>query len=238
MNLEESDTDSEVATTDYASATDVSTDLDSPPMFDLATERRLGRRRKRQDLEKLVQMTPVIVPGKSTAESDEPLMTWGEVSATPVVLSGKGDEDEESTPGPLFDVADNARDKAAERARQHMERRSRLASSAKPRPTKSFNQPASMFAARPASARSSGSLGTALRSSYASSTAKRTGVSSVSSSSNRRSGVRTTAHVHRATPKIVPVSGQTLLLSSTTTSSSSTATKSSKDVTKGLLQLS
>eukprot|EP00977_Amphora_coffeiformis_P005620 scaffold1181_cov152-Amphora_coffeaeformis.AAC.12 len=233
LNLEESDTDSEVASVDYASATDASTDLDAPPLFDLATELRLGQRRKRQELEKLVQMTPVIVPGKSGGDgSDEPLMTWGEVSATPLVLSGRGDDDE-SLSGPAFDVAENARDAAAERARQRMEQRSRLASSATPRRTRSLKRPASIFGTRPASARSAGSFGTALRSSYGgggSSSARRSGGGT---SSIRYSGARPAAHVHRATPKIVSLSGRTLSVSS----SSSTA-KSSKDVTKGLLQLS
>ena len=223
LNLEESDTEGE-ATVDYLSNTDASTDLDAPPTFDLATEKRLGQRRKRNEMETLVQMTPVIVPGKSAAESDEPLMTWGEVSSTPLVLSGRADDDDESL-GPSFDVVDSARDAAAERARQHMEQRSRLASATPPR-KKSSKRPASIFGARPASARSAGSFGTALRSSYSGS-AKRSGGGN---SSIRYSGVRS-AHVHRATPKIRPVSGQTL-------SSSTASTNASKDVTKMLLQLS
>lgn len=219
LNLEESDTETE-ANIDYSSATDASTDLDAPPELDLATEKRLGQRSKRSEMESLVQMTPIIVPGKSEAEADEPLMTWGEVSATPLVLSGRGDAEDDESLGPSFDLADSARDHAAERARRHMEQRSRLAS-ATPRRGKSFKRPACIVGVRPPSARSAGSFGTALRSSYAGS-AKRRGGSSTS---------RTAAHLHRTTPKVQPVSEQTI-------PSAAAGAKVSKDVTKGLLQLS
>lgn len=165
----------------------------------------------------MVAMTPVIVPGKSTTgddddDDDEPLMTWGQVSATPLVLGREGDDDE-SGEQPTFGMTNTARDKAAERARRQMGKRSRLASATPQR--KMLKRPPSMFGTTQ-SARSASSFGTALRSSY----------TPVTNASARRSSSRTA--VQRATPKIRPGASQT----------STIPAKQSKDITKGLLQLS
>lgn len=234
LNLEESETDDDSSTLlGYSSAaTDVSTDLSAAPTVDLATERLLGQRRRQRQLETLVPMTPVIIPGKTAlshekdgveGDGDEPLMTWGEVSATPLVLGGKADEDEQdSDKQPSFGVASaNARDYAAERARERMEERTRLATATpqrRKRPS-STKVPVNSSIRRPASVRSANSFGSALRSSYTPKLGR--------TSSSRRS---VQSQAHRSTPKLIRP-GQAVPLQVP-------SLKSSKgDVTKGLLQL-
>lgn len=209
LNLEESDTDDAASSLDYSSATDASTDLDAPPALDLATERLLGRRRRQRELETLVPMTPVIVPGKTSLSTQstngddnvEPLMTWGEVSATPLVLGGKAGNDDENanTREPSFGLEASVRDQAAEQARRRIEERARLATN--PRRRKTPSRPGSTIfrglsgsMSRPASARSASSFGTALRSSY---------TPRLGSASRRRQSPSRSGHVHRATPKVI-----------------------------------
>ena len=184
LNLEESESESET-TLDYASTTDASTDLDAPARFSLPMERRLGQRRKARELETMVQMTPLITPGSN--DDEEPIMTWGEVAATPLVLSGATNttETESTSTEPAFAVTVSAQDRAAEKARRRMEQRARLAS-ATPQRRAAPQRPSSIFSARPASARSASSLGTALRSSY----------TPLSSTSRRPS------HIDRRTPRV------------------------------------
>ena len=224
LNLEESESEPDVtAPSDYySSATDASTDLDSAPTFDLATDRRLGKRRKQKELETMVQMTPVIVPGKSSVD-DEPIMTWGEVSATPLVLHGANDDDDNDGT-PSFGVSESARDRAAEQARIQMERRSRLALATPKRRAQMPQRPSSRLPTRTASsssARSASSFGTALRSSY----------TPLAGTDNRNSSLRRSSSARpdrRATPKLRSGTGQPR---------SSMVGKPSKDLTKGLLQI-
>jgi hypothetical protein len=156
MNLEESESEQSGnrrshGLLDYASSTDASTDLDAPPHFDLPTERILGQRRKEKEWNTMIQMTPLIVPGAGqapeTGVEEEPIMTWGEVAGTPLVLAGRGGDVDVVGGGndttadedcgysldnqPAFGVIQSARDRAAEKAWERMEERSRLASSAK-----------------------------------------------------------------------------------------------------------
>lgn len=116
----------------YAGATaSDTTDLDaSPPPLD--RERDARRRARQREHETFVPMTPLIRPGgggDGSAGSGEPapLMTWGDVASTPLVLGsgaaadGRGAEWEPSRPpspstsaggtasGPAFDVADHTR---------------------------------------------------------------------------------------------------------------------------------
>jgi len=81
----------------YTDASDT-TDLDaSPPPLDL--ERAAHEKARRREHETFVAMTPLIQPGgggndisrsegvgQTAFESDEPIMTWGDIASTPLVL--------------------------------------------------------------------------------------------------------------------------------------------------------
>ena len=79
----------------YTDASDT-TDLDaSPPPLD--KERSAHQRARLRENETYVAMTPLIQPGNGSGnrggtnnafEEDEPLMTWGDVGSTPLVLGG------------------------------------------------------------------------------------------------------------------------------------------------------
>ncbi|KAL7548988.1 hypothetical protein ACHAWF_012256 [Thalassiosira exigua] len=82
------------STSSYAETSDT-TDLDAtPPPLD--RERASHRRARLRENETFVAMTPLIEPGGGNAskrhktqsdfESDEPIMTWGDVASTPLVL--------------------------------------------------------------------------------------------------------------------------------------------------------
>ncbi|KAL7539265.1 hypothetical protein ACHAXR_009135 [Thalassiosira sp. AJA248-18] len=130
-----------IRTGSYTDASDT-TDLDaSPPPLDL--ERAAHQKARLREHETYVAMTPLIRPGgsgnggKSSFESDEPLMTWGDVASTPLVLGSGTAVDGNSTSvdweptrpaslsvdvdsgssGPAFDVVDeNNRETLARRA--------------------------------------------------------------------------------------------------------------------------
>ena len=123
---------------------DATTDLDSvAPSLD--EERAARRRAKMREHETFVPMTPLIQPG-GDGSLDEPMMTWGTVASTPLVL-GNGaavDKDWEPTQpftsgtesdnfggGIEFDVVEeNDRQKLAHRAEKKLFNRSKAYKSA------------------------------------------------------------------------------------------------------------
>lgn len=135
------------------------TDLDASPRS-LERERAARHKARKRENETFVAMTPLIRPGegRSTSKkqggeqsaSDEPIMTWGNVKGTPLVLSnsavdGRGDtsadweptrpidahslssgNDAGSESTPAFDVVDdNRREKLARRAEKKLIERSK-----------------------------------------------------------------------------------------------------------------
>jgi protein DGCR14 len=74
------------STTDYS--TDASTDLDrvAEPLH---LDRKARSKRQKRDQQSFVAMTPLIVPGRA-GESASPIITWGTVNSTPMVLGGMG----------------------------------------------------------------------------------------------------------------------------------------------------
>lgn len=170
------------SSTDYS--TEASTDLDSPAL-PLSVERQARVKRQRREQETLVSMTPQIVPGRS-AGNESPIVTWGKVSATPMVLGGVNNVSETSFRLP----AENDREYAARRVEQTFEKARRKS---KQRPRQTLTTPMDQMTASltPAarsllnksstrqsssSVRSSGAFGSALRSSY---TPKRSATTSV-----------------------------------------------------------
>lgn len=159
------------STTDYS--TEASTDLDAP-LLPVSVERQARAKRQRREQETLVNMTPQIVPGRS-AGNESPIVTWGTLAATPLVLGGVDDVSETSFRLPT----ESDRDHAARRAEATLEKRRQKA---KQRSGKSTSTPldrttASLTPAarsllnkstsrRPSSVRSSNAFGTALRTSY------------------------------------------------------------------------
>ena len=106
---------SDAFSTDYS--TEASTDLDSP-MLSISTERVARAKRQKREHEAFVNMTPQIMPGRSAAGNESPIVTWGTVSATPMVLRGV-DEMQFSLP------AESGRDHAARRAEAALEKKRR-----------------------------------------------------------------------------------------------------------------
>jgi hypothetical protein len=109
------------------STTDASdtTDLDEPPR-QLDAERAARKRARDRENETFVAMTPLIRPGDGehgdTGGYDEPIMTWGNVISTPLVLGGGSAIDartldwepscpppDDLLPAPAFDVIDSNR---------------------------------------------------------------------------------------------------------------------------------
>ena len=138
-------------------------------------------------------MTPMIVPGQNGG-NESPIVTWGDVSATPVVLGGKS----------FALPCESDRDKAARRAEETIEKAKRRSDAAKRSKTplldrKSTLTPAAraLLDSRSASRRSSSS---SVRSSDAFSTALRGSYTPKvrSSRSSRRSGQG------KATPRLHP----------------------------------
>ncbi len=70
----------------YTTDASNSTDLDATPRS-LDHERQARQKRQRREQERLVVMTPLLAPGRDGV-SASPIMTWGEVSSTPLVLGG------------------------------------------------------------------------------------------------------------------------------------------------------
>jgi protein DGCR14 len=104
-------------------STDASTDLDAPEL-PIEHERRSRSRKDQREQESFVNMTPLVIPG---AGNETPIMTWGTVSGTPVVLSGQEVADGGSQTFSLPD--ENERDRAAQKAQSELERRAKRAES-------------------------------------------------------------------------------------------------------------
>ena len=156
--------------TDYWSSTDdgsETTDLDSSPRFPLHVEKMQAIKQRKRDLSKFVRMTPLVVPGARGTEESSPLITWGAVEGTPLVVPNL------DTPvPPMFRLPEmSARDDAATKAQERLCHRPRslqqgdLVMEAQ-RSTKHMRDNSSAHRTRPLSARSGSSLGSALRKSY------------------------------------------------------------------------
>jgi protein DGCR14 len=205
------------STTDYS--TEASTDLDSP-LLPVSVERRSRAKRIRREQETLVNMTPQIVPGRS-AGNESPIVTWGTVSSTPMVLGGVDNVGDVSFRLP----AKSDRDDAARRAEATLEKRRRKSTnaSAKASTASMDRMTASLTpAARSllnkstmrmsSSARSRSAFGSALRTSY---TPKRSSTASLKRD-----------HAGKATPRVS--SGSVRPVDSATSNS---------NLTDGLLKL-
>lgn len=112
----------ESSTTEYSTdGTAATTDLDEPSSLTLAQERKARAKRQRNDREALVAMTPLLVPGKSggnnAAINASPLITWGTVASTPLVLGGMDTANEKSFSFP----EESHREEAARRAEAELE---------------------------------------------------------------------------------------------------------------------
>ncbi|KAL7485267.1 hypothetical protein ACHAW6_010873 [Cyclotella cf. meneghiniana] len=136
---------------------DATTDLDeAPPSLDV--ERAARREAAMREYETFVPMTPLIQPGRSNltvdGAADEPIMTWGTIASTPLVLGNGVAVDKrnnmdaadwtltrqatsmpsvESNSGgsPAFDVVEeNSREKLARRAEKKLNDRSKTYRSA------------------------------------------------------------------------------------------------------------
>jgi protein DGCR14 len=107
--------------------TDASTDLDAPHR-PIEQERHARARKDRRVQETFVNMTPLVIPGSG---NEAPIMTWGTVSGTPVVLSGQEVADGGSQSFSLPN--ENERDRAAQKAQSELERRAKRAKSSSTR---------------------------------------------------------------------------------------------------------
>ena len=132
----------------YYSETDASTDLDAPAPS-IQIERLQGARKRRREMETLVQMTPLIVPGQATSnhhrgqDNASPIVTWGSIGGTPLVLAGRGEgvdrslteDDSFMDDGESFRMPEeSSREKAAARAQAKLEERARKSrAAAKPK---------------------------------------------------------------------------------------------------------
>ena len=105
--------------------TDASTDLDAP-LRTLEEERCRRARKTAKDRQSYVAMTPLLVPGTG---NNSPIMTWGTIDSTPLVLSGiqKPEETEEKSHASFSIAAENDRERAARKAEKELERRSKRA---------------------------------------------------------------------------------------------------------------
>jgi hypothetical protein len=231
LNLEESSTDAQSHAYDASdAATDASTDLDAP-LDPLPTERWLGQRRQMRAREALVALTPLVQPGTAAA----PLLTWGAVAATPLVVRPTANEYDDNdfpasrSPGPAFCLpAESRREQAAEGARVRLEGRRRAAHPSALRRKQ-------LLAAPPVAARAASSFGSALRASYT----PRVRSGSATASSGSSSLSRRPGHVHRATPTLrsTKAASSTPSRAAATVTTTEATASSSKDVTKGLLHL-
>ncbi|KAL7567761.1 hypothetical protein ACA910_000516 [Epithemia clementina (nom. ined.)] len=143
------------STTDYTTDS-TETDLDATPRHSVQRELEHARKRHRREQTTVVAMTPVIIPGQqqlssnsggdSDDEVDAPIMTWGNVSSTPLVLprgqgyvvahpqqqfSGEEGENATSAGCPMFNVAEETvRETAANQALAILQARGRRAAAA------------------------------------------------------------------------------------------------------------
>jgi protein DGCR14 len=122
-----SDTDEIMSVTD---ASQYSTDLDAP-LLSVEEERRNRQRQQHQSQQhhnhrSYVAMTPQIQPGPSGRDS--PITTWGELDGTPLVLSGRQEEQSASGSRSEFTLAsETEREKAARQAASELARRAKRA---------------------------------------------------------------------------------------------------------------
>ncbi len=118
-----------------------STDLDASPRS-LARERASYQKARIRENETFIPMTPIIRPGGAGVAA-EPIMTWGDVASTPLVLGGGGAADgtsqwepspllaidtseDEVSAQPAFDVADkSSRESMARAAEEKLEARAK-----------------------------------------------------------------------------------------------------------------
>jgi protein DGCR14 len=162
------------SSTDYS--TEASTDLDAP-MLPLSVERQAAKKRQKRDQETLVSMTPLLVPGRS-AGSESPIVTWGTVSSTPMVLGGMDRFDAIGSQKSFVLPAESERDDAARKAEAKLElAKSKMKQNRRSRTTPMDHNTASLTpTARSllakttplsqSSARLSSAFGSALRNSY------------------------------------------------------------------------
>ena len=114
------------------STTEASTDLDAP-LRPVPEERRLLQQaRERHGHYSYVAMTPLIVPGRTSAGNESPITTWGTVDGTPLVISGQEPSGDESRQGAEYCglAKESQRDKAARKAADKLARRAKRAKSA------------------------------------------------------------------------------------------------------------
>lgn len=161
--------DVESQTDCWSSTDDVSetTDLDRSLRFPLNEEKMQAIKQRNRDLCKFVRMTPLVVPGAQGAEESSPLITWGTVEGTPLVVPNL-----DMPVSPKFRLPEtSARDDAATKAQEGLCRRpsslqqGNLALQAQ-RSANHIRANLSALKSRPVSARSGSSLGSALRKSY------------------------------------------------------------------------
>jgi protein DGCR14 len=106
------------------SATDASTDLDAP-LRPVQAELNSYKQQRGRNQQSYVTMTPLIIPGASGSES--PIMTWGTVDSTPLVISGQ----EQVMQVAGYGVAmESGREKAARKAADKLAHRAKRAKSA------------------------------------------------------------------------------------------------------------
>ena len=184
--------------TDYMS--EVSTDLDAP-LRSVDEERRRFQNKKKSDRRSYVAMTPQIIPG---AGNESPIMTWGCVAATPLILSGNDATIERQ---PSFRMPEiNKRESAANKAEVLMAKRSKLASSSSSKTktrkrgkadrTPSLTPAALSLLEKTKRPQSGGAFVSSLRTSY---TPRRP---SSSASRKHSSKTRRRDHAYNATPQI------------------------------------
>lgn len=115
-------TASELESETDGSITDASTDLDAPlhPVEDERRKRQLARNRQ-----SYVAMTPLIIPGVTGNES--PIMTWGTVDSTPLIMSGQESQDHTNQESSYSLAAENERERAARKAEKELARRAKRA---------------------------------------------------------------------------------------------------------------
>ena len=199
------------------SDSDASTNLDDDDTdCNLEMAKQRARRRKEKELETLVRMTPLIDPGAS------PIVTWGTVGGSPLLVAGSDGPrtsraatqaqvtrlaSELPAQNSAADASEacsfripqtSGQEQAAHQAQARIARRVRRSRETPLSKKTSLSTAAKQFmkkrtSTRPLSARSAASLGSALRSSYGSSTAR-------SSSGRPRKSIGRKDTAFRATP--------------------------------------
>ncbi len=106
--------------TDYSTTTD----LDASPLS-LSGERRARRRKVEEERNTFVNMTPLILPGDGGrgGDDDSPIITWGEVSSTPLVSGGEKIRDVEMMSKPFELPGDDEKRNIARKAESMLAKR-------------------------------------------------------------------------------------------------------------------